>query len=117
VDIKDASITAAKITSHTLGSQLLGTTVGIIVAGTQIKNAIVTPAKFSVLQEYGTVAAVTATGTYLTFDTAFSAPPAVVVTGIDAVARLAHAPVAGSAKIELGAAGKLVVHYVAWGAM
>jgi hypothetical protein len=81
-----------------------------------IKDASVTPAKFSVLQEYGTVAAVTATGTYLTFDTAFSAAPTVVVTGIDAAARLANAPVAGSAKIELGAAGTAVVHYIAWGA-
>lgn len=81
-----------------------------------IKDASVTPAKFSVLQEYGTVAAVTATGIWLTFDTAFSAPPTVVVTGIDAAARLANAPVAGSAKIKLGAAGTAVVHYIAWGA-
>ena len=79
------------------------------------KDASITPAKFSLLQEYGTLAAVTATGIWLTFDTAFSAPPTVVVTGIGTAAQLANAPVAGSVKLELGAAGTAVVHYIAWG--
>lgn len=71
--------------------------------------------KLSEHYEHGRIGSVTATGKYEVFDTAFGAVPTVVVTGEGVNARLAQAPVAGSFKVELDAAGTAAVRYMAWG--
>jgi hypothetical protein len=78
-------------------------------------DATITEAKFSEHLEHGTVTGVTATGRYKTL-TGFTGVPNVVVTGEDGNARLAQAPVAGSFKAELDAAGTKNVQFIAWGA-
>jgi len=118
--IKEDLITEHHVLDHTLGSHNLGTTVAIIVEGTQIKDAIVTMDKLESLSEFGTLAGVTKTGTYLHFDTAFGAAPTLVVASIaggpGTVAELGAAPAAGSANVNLTGSGTIVVEYVAWGA-
>ena len=54
-------------------------------------------------------------GEYKTFTTAFGSVPDVVVTGINANARLGTVPATGSFKVELDAAGTANAKYVAWG--
>lgn len=119
--IKDDVITAAHVLDHTLGSQNFGTTVGVIVAGTQIKDAIIGTAKIVELQEHGTIAAVTKTGVYLTFDSAFGAAPTLVATplyGTMAAGTFLYISslVAGSAQLRLTGDGTVVAHYIARGA-
>lgn len=80
------------------------------------KDATVKEADFYEHLEHGTITGVTATGRYKTFTTAFSAEPQVVITGEGANARLAHAPAAGSFKVELDAGGTVDAGYIAWGA-
>lgn len=82
------------------------------------KDASVTAAKFSELQEHGTVVVANSAASYLVFDTAFGGTPTVVVTGVAAggtVPQLNHAPTSGSAHIDLSTSGSVVVQYIAWG--
>lgn len=83
-----------------------------------IKDASVTAAKFSELQEHGTVVVANSAVSYLVFDTSFGGTPTLVVTGVAAagtVPQLNHAPTSGSAHIDLSTTGTVVVHYIAWG--
>ena len=78
-------------------------------------NATITEAKLSEHLEHGTITGITLTGKYKTFTTGFGGVPDVVVTGIDANARLGTVPAAGSFKVELDAAGTANAKYIAWG--
>ena len=127
---------------HTLGSHNLGTTVAILVEGTQIKtdlvgsehlgnaavsyatqikDGIIGTAKIENLQEMGTVAGVTKTGVHLTFDSAFGAAPALVVSPlVTSLGEGTHMYIAslkaGSALLKLTGSGTVVAHYMAIGA-
>ena len=139
--IKDDLITEAHVLDHTLGSHNLGTTVAIIVEGTQIKDdligsehieaagisyadqikdGIIGTAKIVELQELGTIAAVTKTGVYLIFDSAFGAAPTLVATPlVDTLGGGTHLYIAslaaGSAELKLTGMGTVVAHYQAKG--
>lgn len=116
VDIADDSITAAKVLDHTLGSYNLSTHRTIIGAGTQIRDAIITEAKFYEHLEHGTINAVTLTGRYKSFTTAFGAAPDVMVTAVGTYdARVGLTPAAGSFKAHLDIAGTAMAMFVAWG--
>jgi len=86
----------------------------------QIKDALITAAKFNELQEHGTVAVVTKTGVYLTFDESFGGTPTIVVSPESNVAAgtfpYVDKKLSGSALIKLTGSGTVVCDYIAWGA-
>ncbi len=84
-----------------------------------IKDSVVTRGKFSETLDYGTLADVGKTGTYLHFSTAFGGTPTLVLTGVlgglGTVAELMTTPKSGSARIRTTGSGTVVVEYMAWG--
>ena len=106
--------------NHSLGSEHLGTSEAIIVEGTQIKDDIITSAKFSELQLHGTVIGVGGAGTYIQFaGSGFGGTPDIIITpetGVGAgtfpyIETKTH----GSAKITLTGGGTIVCDYFAIG--
>ena len=80
-------------------------------------DATITEPKFSEHLEHGRLGTVDPGGTYIHWETPFSATPNVILTGESAAPRLGAVPGTVRSSVNIPAAGGThATHYVAWGA-